>query len=52
VKGDPDTHSGTRRAIVRAWNNPLLTDAAADAAFASSLRRLREVPGTHKEDKQ
>jgi hypothetical protein len=41
---DLDAHRGTKAAIRKAWGGPLLVDQAADAAFASSIRRLRGEP--------
>jgi hypothetical protein len=38
---DPDTRRGIGKALGRALGAPLLVDAAADAAFASSIARLR-----------
>jgi hypothetical protein len=42
---DPDAHPGTVKAIAKAFGGPLLIDQAADAAFASSIRRLRGERG-------
>lgn len=49
--GDPASQQGIRAALGKAFDlgaNPLLIDAAADAAFASSIERLRRSPGSHK----
>lgn len=52
---DNDTKRGIANALGRALGlapTPLLIDAAADAAFANSLERLRGAPGSNKGGKQ
>jgi hypothetical protein len=44
---DPDTHRGVKSSLARAFNCPLLLDTAAEAAFASSIARLRGERGTN-----
>jgi hypothetical protein len=49
---DRDTQTGIVKALAGALGKPLLLDQAADAAFASSIRALRGVPGTNKGGEQ